>query len=74
MSPTEEGLPLEREDVFLLARKSGPLSVRGACVACDEDNAPFARAGALRERRKMGNKNSPKLKKKRWSNKYSVFL
>ncbi|QJR22787.1 hypothetical protein BREVNS_2037 [Brevinematales bacterium NS] len=60
---------------FFSARKSGPLSVRGACVACDEDNNPLLpRAGALRGRRKMGNKSSPKLKEERWLNKYSVFV
>ncbi|QJR22839.1 hypothetical protein BREVNS_2089 [Brevinematales bacterium NS] len=32
------------------------------------------RAGALREKRNIGNKKSPKLKEKRWLNKYSVFV
>ncbi|NPV39257.1 MAG: hypothetical protein HPY78_08295 [Brevinematales bacterium] len=32
------------------------------------------RAGALRKRKKMGNKKSLKLKEKRWLNKYSVFV
>ncbi|QJR22730.1 hypothetical protein BREVNS_1980 [Brevinematales bacterium NS] len=31
-------------------------------------------AEALRRRKKTGNKNSSKLKEKRWSNEYSVFV
>jgi hypothetical protein len=65
MSPPEEGLPLEGEDVFLLARKSGPLSVRGACVACDEDNIPFFQERFV-EKEKWVTKRAKNLEEKRW--------
>jgi hypothetical protein len=56
-------------------KRGFPETVAGAKTGFSKGAEPLLpRAGALRRRRKMGKKSSPKLKEKRWSNKYSIFV